>query len=87
MNEYEITEKRFVEVLSPMLGPERGKIAARYLLSIVYPALEELQILRNERGSLGRDIYRHIDPEPGEELSEALMRLIGNHEQHQKRDS
>ena len=87
MNEYEITEKRFVEALSPMLGPEGGKVAARYLLSIVYPALEELQMLRNERGSLGREIYRHIDPKPGEKLSEALLRLIGNYEQRKERDS
>lgn len=87
MNEYEITEKRFAEALGPILGPEDGKATARYLLSIVYPALEELQMLRNERGSLGREIYRRIDPNPGEELSEALLRLIGTHEPREERDS
>lgn len=87
VREYDLYQKRFEEALGPWLGAEYAFSASKYLLSIVYPALEELQMLRDERGSLGREIYRHVEPKPGEELSEALLRLIGSHEDNSKRDT
>ncbi len=76
-NNMNLFEKRFDDTLYPFLGEPNSRAVTRYLLSIIYPALEELQALKDERGALCREIYSRTDPKPGEELTEALLRLIG----------
>lgn len=59
-----------------LAGVPSPDAATDYLMSIIHPALGELEMKReDEREALGV-IYRRIDPDPGESISQALLRLI-----------